>query len=478
MSLEFEPVIGLEVHVQLKTKSKIFCACPTEFGAPPNTNTCPVCLGYPGSLPVLNHQAYLYGIRIGLALSCKIAERLKFDRKNYFYPDLPKAYQISQFDRPICYEGHLVIDTEEGEKTIGITRAHMEEDAGKLLHEARDGSVVDFNRAGVPLVEIVSEPDLRNPEDAYQYLTSLKSILQYIEVSDCDMEKGSLRCDANVSVRPKGESKFGTKVEIKNLNSFNAVKKALYYEIERQSEAVRNKEKIRQETRLWNDVKSITIPMRSKEEAHDYRYFPEPDLVPFTVSRELVKQTADSLVELPRARKLRFMKDFGLSEYDARVLTQEKKLAHYFEDSVREGASPKMASNWIQSELLGKMYERGETLETVKVTAASLAGLTQLIEKATISGKIAKDVFIEMLETGRTAQEIVKEKNLVQVTDESAIQKAAEAVLAANPKSVEDYKKGKTNALTYLMGQMMKETRGKANPAVANKVLKELLEKN
>lgn len=477
MSLEFEPVIGLEVHVQLKTKSKIFCACPTEFGAPPNTNTCPVCLGYPGSLPVLNHQAYLYGIRIGLALSCKIAERLKFDRKNYFYPDLPKAYQISQFDRPICYEGRLVIDTEEGEKTIGITRAHMEEDAGKLLHEARDGSVVDFNRAGVPLVEIVSEPDLRNPEDAYQYLTSLKAILQYIEVSDCDMEKGSLRCDANVSVRPKGESKFGTKVEIKNLNSFNAVKKALYYEIERQSEAVRGKEKIRQETRLWNDAKAITLPMRSKEEAHDYRYFPEPDLVPFTVSRELVKQTAAAMVELPRARKLRFMKDFGLSEYDARVLTQEKKLAHYFEDCVREGASPKMASNWIQSELLGKMYERGETLETVKVTAASLAGLTQLIEKATISGKIAKDVFIEMLETGKSAQAIVKEKNLVQVTDESAIQKAAEAVLAANPKSVEDYKKGKTNALTYLMGQMMKETRGKANPAVANKILKELLDK-
>lgn len=477
MTTEFEPVIGLEVHVQLKTRSKIFCGCSTEFGSLPNTNTCPVCLGFPGSLPVLNHQAYLYGIRTGLALSCKIAERLKFDRKNYFYPDLPKAYQISQFDQPICHDGYLVIDTEEGEKRIGITRAHMEEDAGKLLHEARDGSVVDFNRAGVPLVEIVSEPDLRNPEDAYQYLITLKSILQYIEVSDCDMEKGSLRCDANVSVRPKGEAKFGTKVEIKNLNSFNAVKKAIYYEIDRQSEAIRNKEKIRQETRLWNDAKGITLAMRSKEEAHDYRYFPEPDLVPFTVSRELVNSTAASMVELPRARKQRFEKDFGLSDYDARVLTQDKKLAAFFEDCVREGSSPKLASNWIQSELLGKLYEKGETLESMKITAAGLAQLTQLIEKGTISGKIAKDVFLEMLETGKKAEAIVKEKNLVQVTDESEIVKAAESVLAANPKSVEDYKKGKTNSLTHLMGQIMKETRGKANPAVANKVLKELLEK-
>ncbi len=475
---EFETVIGLEVHVQLKTRSKIFCGCATEFGALPNTNTCAVCLGYPGSLPVLNHQAYLYGIRIGLALSCKIAERLKFDRKNYFYPDLPKAYQISQYDQPICHDGYLVIDTDEGEKKISITRAHMEEDAGKLLHEAREGSVVDFNRAGVPLVEIVSEPDLRNPEDAYQYLTTLKSILQYIEVSDCDMEKGSLRCDANVSVRPKGESKFGTKVEIKNLNSFNAVKKAIYYEIERQVEAIRNKEKIRQETRLWNDDKGMTIAMRSKEEAHDYRYFPEPDLVPFTVSRELVDEITGTMVELPRARKQRFTKDYGLSEYDARVLTQDKKLANYFEESLKAGASPKLVSNWLQSEMLARMYKRNETIDSIKVAAIDTGGLVKLIETKVISGKIAKDVYDEMLETGKKAETIVKEKNLVQVTDESAILKAAEAVLSANPKSVEDYKKGKTNSLTHLMGQIMKETQGKANPAVANKVLKELLEKN
>ena len=474
---EFEPVIGLEVHVQLKTKSKIFCACSTEFGAPPNQNTCCICLGYPGSLPVLNRQAFLHGIRIAIAFNCKVAERLKFDRKNYFYPDLPKAYQISQYDMPISYQGHLLVETASGEKRIGITRAHMEEDAGKLLHEGRMGSVVDFNRAGIPLMEIVSEPDLRDPEDAYQYLTALKAILQYIGVSGCDMEKGSLRCDANVSVRPKGESKFGTKVEIKNLNSFSMVKKALQYEIERQIEAIGNGERIRQETRLWKDEKGITLPMRSKEEAHDYRYFPEPDLVPFTVSRELVNQIRSELPELPRARKERFMKDHGLSDYAARVLTQEKRLADYFEDCVKAGASAKLASNWIQSELLGKMYERGETLENVKVSSKGLAGLIQLIEKQTISGKIAKDVFLAMLEKGKSPDAIVKEKNLVQITDESAILRAAEKVLASNPQSVDAYKKGKANALTHLMGQIMKETQGKANPGVANKVLKELLEK-
>ncbi len=475
--IEFESVIGLEVHVQLKTRSKIFCSCSTEFGALPNTNTCPVCLGYPGSLPVLNHQAYLYAIRIGLALDCKIAERLKFDRKNYFYPDLPKAYQISQYDMPITYQGHLVIDTNQGLKRIGITRAHLEEDAGKLLHEAREGSVVDFNRAGIPLMEIVSEPDLRSPEDAYQYLVTLKSILQYIEVSDCDMEKGSLRCDANVSVRAKGESKFGIKVEIKNLNSFSMVKKALQYEIERQTQAINHGEKIRQETRLWRDEKEITFPMRSKEEAHDYRYFPEPDLVPFTVSRELVAEIRTAMPELPRARRERFIKDYSLSEYNAKVLTQEKKLAQFFEDTVKTGASAKLASNWIQSELLGKMYERGETLDTVKITASSIGALIRLIEKATISGKIAKDIFDEMLGTGKDPEAIVRDKNLVQVTDESLIRQTAEKVMAANLKSVEDYKNGKTNALKHLMGQLMKESRGKANPAAAEKVLKELLEK-
>jgi aspartyl-tRNA(Asn)/glutamyl-tRNA(Gln) amidotransferase subunit B len=498
----YEPVIGLEVHVQLKTKSKLFCACPAEFGAPPNTNICPICLGYPGSLPVLNRQAFLFGIRIGLALSCQIAERLKFDRKNYFYPDLPKAYQISQYDMPITSKGFLVIDLPQapgqppgaanptpGEagalpgaldraaRKIGITRAHLEEDAGKLLHEARAGSVVDYNRAGVPLMEIVSEPDLASPEEAHQYLTTLKAILQYIEVSDCDMEKGSLRCDANVSVRKRGETQFGTKVEIKNLNSFSMVKKALEYEIVRQIEAVEKGERIRQETRLWKDEKGITLPMRSKEEAHDYRYFPEPDLVPFTVPRALVEEIRASLTELPRSRRARFAAEYGLSDYDASVLTQEKSLADYFESTVKSGAPPKTASNWIQSEMLARLNKAGRPVANVPVSAADTAGLIRLIQDGTISGKIAKDVYDEMWATAKTAESIVKEKGLVQVTDESVIFEAVKRVIAQNPKPVEDYRQGKEKSFTFLVGQVMKETRGKANPALANKVLKELLEK-
>jgi len=474
---EYEPVIGLEVHLQMKTRSKLFCGCSTEFGSEPNSNTCPVCLGLPGSLPVLNRQAFLYGIRIALALNCKVAERLKFDRKNYFYPDLPKAYQISQFDMPVSYDGHLAIETEQGERRIGIIRAHMEEDAGKLLHEGRSGSVVDYNRGGIPLMEIVSAPDLRTPEEAWEYLTGLKTILQYIDVSDCDMEKGSLRCDANVSVRPKGETKLGTKVEIKNMNSFSAVKKALHYEIRRQIEAAGKGESIHQETRLWNDEKGITLVMRTKEEAHDYRYFPEPDLVPFTVPRELVVEIQRDLPELPRARAQRYMTEHGLSAYDAKVLTQDKNLGDYFEECVHRGAPPKKASNLIQSDLLGMMYERGESLESIKVRPPSMAELILLIEAGTVSGRTAKDVLAEMLVTGKSAATVIREKGLMQVNDESAIVEAAKRAIAANPGPVQEYRQGKEKSFTFLMGQIMRETKGKANPALANKILKALLDK-
>lgn len=474
--MKYEAVIGLEVHVQLNTKSKAFCSCPTEFGAEPNSNTCPVCLGLPGSLPVLNERALDCAIKVALALDCKVAERLKFDRKNYFYPDLPKAYQISQYDMPLSYKGHLVIETKEGEKTIGITRAHLEEDAGKLIHEGvKEGSWVDYNRAGVPLLEIVSEPDLRTPEEAYAYLVSLKAILQYLEVSDCDMEKGHLRCDVNISIRPEGDKKFGTKAEIKNLNSFNHVRRALEYEIKRQIEAVSSGEKIIQETRLWNPKDEITVSMRRKEEAHDYRYFPEPDLVPFTVSEEKIAAIRKTLPELPARRICRFMEDYGLSRYDAYILVTEKNLADYYEACVKEGVSPKLASNWIQSELFGFMKARGLVLENIKVKPHSLAGLVRLIENGTISGKIAKDVLPEMLDTGKSADEIVKEKGLVQVSDAGLLEKAVDEAIGENPKSAADYKAGKKQALGFLIGQVMQKTKGKANPALVNEILRKKL---
>lgn len=471
-----ESVIGLEVHVQLKTRSKLFCACPNEFGAEPNRNTCPVCLGLPGSLPVLNREALRFAAKVGLALNCQIAERIKFDRKNYFYPDLPKAYQISQYDMPVATRGFLEMETYEGIKRVGLTRAHLEEDAGKLLHEGiKEGSLVDYNRAGVPLLEIVSEPDLRSPEEAYEYLTALKAILQYLDVSDCDMEKGSLRCDANVSVRPKGESKLGTKVEIKNMNSFRAVEKALEYEIRRQTEAVEKGEKLVQETRLWNESRGQTFSMRSKEYAHDYRYFPEPDLVPFTLSRSEVEEIRKTLPELPAARAERLIRQYGISEADAFRLVEDKKLVGYYEACVAEGANPKLASNWIQSELLGHLNEKGFGIEASPVSAKNLAGLVRLIEGDTISGKIAKDVLPEMLETGKTAEAIVKDKGLVQVTDTKAIEQVVDKVLAANPKSIEDFKAGKKQAIGFLVGQVMKETQGKANPKMVNEILERKL---
>ena len=478
----YEPVIGLEVHVQLGTKSKLFCACSTEFGSEPNRNTCPVCLGWPGSLPVLNRKALELAMKVGLALNCEINERLKFDRKNYFYPDLPKAYQISQFDQPVNKKGWLEVEYKDTKgqpqrKKIGVTRAHLEEDAGKLLHEGiKDGSLVDYNRGGVPLLEIVSEPDMRSPEEAYAYLTALKAIVQYLNVSDCDMEKGQLRCDANISIRPIGQEKFGTKAEIKNLNSFKAVQKAIQYEIERHTKELSAGGKINQETRLWNDDKGTTSLMRSKEEAHDYRYFPEPDLVPFTISRAEVEVIRRQLPELPSARAERLKNDCGLSEYDAYMLVSDKPLADYFELCINNHANPKLASNWIQSELLALLNAQKISIINSPVSAAHLAGLIKLIENNTISGKIAKDVLPAMFETGKSAEEIVKEKGLVQVTDTKLIEEVAERVIAANPKSASDFKAGKMQALGFLVGQMMKETQGKANPKIANEILTKKLE--
>jgi len=475
--MNYEPVIGLEVHVQLKTKSKLFCSCSTEFGAEGNSHTCPVCLGWPGSLPVVNETALKLGIRAGLALNCKVAERLKFDRKNYFYPDLPKAYQISQYDMPVNGKGELLIETKTAdgrmiERKIGITRAHLEEDAGKLLHEGIvDGSLVDYNRGGVPLLEIVSEPDLQSPQEAYDYLTAIKAILQYAEVSDCDMEKGSLRCDANVSVRPVSQAKLGTKVEIKNLNSFKMVQKAIQYEIERQTRALEDGETIVQETRLWDDTQGATCSMRTKEEAHDYRYFPEPDLVPFTLSREAVEEIRKTLPELPLARAKRFMTEFGLSEYDAYTLVEDKKLAGYFESCVREGAAAKLASNWVQNELLALLNEKNIAIEECQVSPHSLAGLIRLVEKGTVSGKTAKEVLQEMAATGKTAEVIVKEKGLTQVSDAGLIEKAVEKAIAANPAAAAEFKAGKQKALGALVGFVMKETGGKANPKVVNEIL-------
>jgi aspartyl-tRNA(Asn)/glutamyl-tRNA(Gln) amidotransferase subunit B len=475
--MKYEPVIGLEVHVQLKTESKIFCSCSTRFGSAPNSNTCPVCLGLPGSLPVLNKKALELAITVGLALNSHIAARLKFDRKNYFYPDLPKAYQISQFDMPVASGGEVLITTQTGDKKIGITRAHLEEDAGKLLHEGIvDGSHVDYNRTGTPLLEIVSEPDIRSSEEAYLYLSALKSILEYLEVSDCNMEEGSLRCDANVSIRPLGQNEFGTKAEIKNLNSFRAVQKAIDYEIKRQTDLLEDGEAVLQETRLWNDALDRTLSMRSKEQAHDYRYFPEPDLVPFTISAEVIEAMRAGLPELPRAKQARFMKEFDLSEYDASVLVSHKTMACFFEQCLAGGVAAKQSANWIQSELLGVMNDRGLSWEILTTSADDFAALLLLIKKGTISTTIAKEVLAAMVDTGKHPERIVAEKGLVQVSDPRALQTVIEEVIQTNEKSVTDYKSGKKNALGFLMGQVMKKTAGKANPQIVNQLLREALE--
>lgn len=477
---QYEPVIGLEVHVELKTESKIFCNCSTRFGAEPNHHVCPVCLGLPGVLPVLNRKAVEFAILAGLALNCEIAAFSKFDRKNYFYPDLPKAYQISQYDLPLAQNGYLEIDTEEGTKKIGITRIHLEEDAGKLVHQGSISttpySLVDYNRTGVPLIEIVSEPDMRSPEEARAYLDKLKAIIQYTEVSDCKMQEGSLRCDANVSVRPKGSTEFGTKTEIKNLNSFKALQRALAYEIERQIEILEEGGRIVQETRTWDEDKGISLPLRSKEEAHDYRYFPEPDLVPVVISREWVEDVRKRLPELPDEKKKRYVEQYGLPQYDASVITSAKEMAAYFEECLKLYPNAKAISNWIMGDLSRLLNANDLEITQCRVTPAQLVEMLKLLDKGTISSKIAKTVFEEMFDTGKDPATIVEEKGLVQISDEKAIESIVDEVIAANPKSVEDYKGGKKKAMGFLVGQVMKATKGKANPQLVNKILVKKLE--
>ncbi|MDM5318175.1 Asp-tRNA(Asn)/Glu-tRNA(Gln) amidotransferase subunit GatB [Fictibacillus sp. b24] len=473
---EFETIIGLEVHVELKTNSKIFCGCSTNFGAPPNTNVCPICLGHPGVLPVVNHQAVDFAMRAALALNCEINRETKFDRKNYFYPDNPKAYQVSQFDKPIGEHGWIEIEVGGNKKKIGITRIHMEEDAGKLTHTA-DGSLVDLNRQGTPLVEIVSEPDIRTPEEAYAYLEKLKAIIQYTGVSDCKMEEGSLRCDANISIRPVGQEKFGTKAELKNLNSFAFVQKGLEHEEKRQREVVSAGGEILQETRRYDEASKTTILMRVKEGSDDYRYFPEPDLVSIFIDEEWMDRVKSDIPELPDARQKRYVGDFGLPEYDAKVLTMTKEMADFFEATLTAGADAKQASNWIMGEVSAYLNNEGRELDQTALTAEGLAGMIKLIANGTISNKIAKTVFKELIENGGDAEKIVKEKGLVQISDEGAIREIVVKILDANEQSVADYKDGKEKAVGFLVGQVMKETKGKANPPLVNKLIVEELKK-
>jgi aspartyl-tRNA(Asn)/glutamyl-tRNA(Gln) amidotransferase subunit B len=476
VSTQYETVVGLEVHVELHTKTKIFCGCATSFGAPPNSNTCPICLGHPGVLPVLNRQALEFAMKAAMALNCTIASESKFDRKNYFYPDSPKAYQISQFDKPVGENGWIDIEVNGVQKRIGITRLHLEEDAGKLTHIAGGfGSLVDFNRVGTPLVEIVSEPDLRSPEEAYAYLEKLKAIMLYCDVSDVKMEQGSLRCDANVSIRPVGQEKLGTRTELKNMNSFKGVQKGLEYEVYRQIGVVENGGVITQETRRFDENQGKTITMRSKEEAHDYRYFPDPDLIVMELSDEWREQIRSTIPELPDARRTRYVSIYGLPEYDAAVITASKQLADFFDESLQFTTDAKSVSNWIMGDLLAYLNANNLELSEVKITGKGLGEMIGLIEKGTISSKIAKTVFKSMIESGKDAQAIVEEQGLVQISDEGAILAIVDQVLANNPQSVADFRAGKDKAIGFLVGQIMKETKGKANPGLVNKLITDRL---
>lgn len=474
---KYETVIGLEVHAQLATRTKVFCGCSTEFGAEPNTHVCPVCLGLPGSLPVLNRKAFEHSIRVAIALGCDIQDIVKFDRKNYYYPDLPKNYQISQFDMPIAYNGKISVTTESsGDRTIGITRAHMEEDAGKLMHDAREPfSYVDLNRTGTPLLEIVSEPDMRSPDEAYEYLVTLKRIIKYLGASDCNMEEGSLRCDANISLREHGETELGSKVEIKNLNSFKAVREALVFEQRRQEDVLENGGKLVQETRLWDEKRAMTCPMRTKEDAHDYRYFPEPDLVPFEVSPDTVEEIKKSMPELPAEKDSRFMAQYKLVDRDMEVLTAERETADFYEAAIVGYANPQAICNWVKGEVMKHMNERNTDITGLGLEPTALAEIVRMTEEAVISGLAAKDVLAAHLDTGHAPADIVKEKGLEQVSDSGELDAVIAKVIAANAKSANDYRDGKTNALSFLVGQVMKETRGKANPKIAGDMLKKLM---
>lgn len=473
--MEYEAVIGMEVHVQLNCKSKLFCGCSTNFHAPANTNVCPVCLGMPGAMPVLNRAMVDKSVAVGLALDCKISRWSKMDRKNYFYPDQSKNYQISQYDLPVNHGGHLDIEVNGERKRIGITRAHIEEDTARNTHTLGGGqSGVDFNRCGVPLLEIVTEPDIHSADEAYAYLTELKQILQYLDVSDCNMEEGALRAEANISVRPKGTIPFGTKTEVKNVASFSGTYKAIQYEIARQIQVLNDGGKIVQETRGWDDDRGVTFSQRAKESAHDYRYFPEPDLVPIVVDEAWEQRIRESLPELPAVRRHRMVTVYGLSAYDAGVLTQSKAMADYYE-VVAKGADPKKAANWIMGDLQALIVEDKSEIEAIRVAPESLAAMINLIEDGTISGKIAKEVLVEMYRTGRSPAAVIEEKGLVQISDSSALEAAVAEVLARNPAQVEEFRAGKDKVMGFLVGQIMKATQGKANPKMVNEILRKQL---
>ncbi|HPJ20862.1 MAG TPA: Asp-tRNA(Asn)/Glu-tRNA(Gln) amidotransferase subunit GatB [Clostridia bacterium] len=473
--MDYEIVIGLEIHVELSTKSKIFCGCTTEFGGDINTHCCPVCTSMPGTLPVMNKNVVEYAAKAGLAMNCSVANFSKMDRKNYFYPDLPKAYQISQFDLPICKGGHVDIETDGGTKRIGITRIHMEEDAGKLLHDQwGKGTLVDYNRCGVPLIEIVSEPDMRSAREARDFAEKVRSILQYVGVSDCKMQEGSLRADVNLSVRPMGSNVLGTRTEMKNLNSFRSIYRAAESEAERQVKLIESGEAVVQETRRWDDDAGKSYSMRSKEEAHDYRYFPEPDLVPIEISDSLIDEYRKSLPEMPWERFERYTGELGIPEYDASLITASVKTADFFDKAVSSGADPKAASNWIMGDLM-KLMKEIDT-EDIPFDGEELAKLLKLIDSKKINNNIGKTVFAEMFRTGKAAGTIVSEKGLEVVSDEGLLDKVVEKVIEENPKSVADYLAGKDKAVGFLMGQVMKETKGKANPQIINGLIKDKLD--
>ncbi len=474
--MEYEPVIGLEVHAQLLTRSKIFCGCSTMFGEEPNTQTCPVCTGQPGSLPVVNRKAVEFAIKLGLATHCRIAPYSLFARKNYFYPDLPKGYQISMYERPLAEEGFIEIIVDGQKKRVRITRIHLEEDAGKLKHgetiEKAPYSYVDFNRTGVPLVEIVSGPDIRSPQEAGDYLRELRAILQYLEICTGDMEKGTFRCDANVSVRPRGQNGLGIRTELKNMNSFRHVEMALEYEIKRQIELLKDGEEVIQETRLWDPNQEITVSMRGKEEAHDYRYFPDPDLVPLKIDQHWIEEIRKGLPELPAEKRERFARDYGIPEYDIKILTSTKAMGDYFEETVRLFSEPKTVSNWMMGDLLRELKRDGREIDQCPVTPSHLAEMLSMVKAGMISGKIAKEVFEEMYRSGEPPQKIVQERGWFQILDEGRILEAIERVLREHPKQVEDYRKGKEKIFGFLVGEVMKQTKGKANPKMVNELLR------